>query len=272
VVAAIRAAATFVSILEAIMSIALQPATEPAFSCSGVTRFFGAVRALHDVSLSINRGEVVCLVGDNGAGKSTLVKVISGTLAPDDGEIVIGDRSYARYDMREAQRQGIQTVHQHLALCDKLSAAENIVLGREPAQLKIGPVTFVDRARARNIATESLAAVSATIPDIDVPVEKLSGGQRQAIAIARAVNAADRMVIFDEPTAALGIKQTQATLEAIRKVADTGLAALVIMHNLEDVFEIADRIVALRLGFVVADVPRSQISRAELAARMSGHE
>lgn len=254
------------------MSLAMQSAGDVAFSCSGITRFFGAVRALHDVSLSIDRGEVVCLVGDNGAGKSTLVKVISGTLAPDDGQIDIGDRSYRQYDMREAQRQGIQTVHQHLALCDKLSAAENIVLGREPAKARIGPVTFVDRARTRGIATESLAAVSATIPDIDVPVEKLSGGQRQAIAIGRAVNAAHRMVIFDEPTAALGIKQTAATLKAIRKVADTGLAALVIMHNLDDVFEIADRIVALRLGFVVADTPRNEISRAELAARMSGHE
>lgn len=254
------------------MSSALQAAPEAALSCAGITRFFGAVRALHDVSVSIDRGEVVCLVGDNGAGKSTLVKIISGTLPPDDGEITIGDRRYSQYDMREAQRQGIQTVHQHLALCNKLSAAENIVLGREPARLKVGPVSFLDRALAREIAINSLASVSATIPDIDVPVEKLSGGQRQAIAIARAVHAANRMVIFDEPTAALGIKQTAATLEAIRNVANTGLAALVIMHNLEDVFEIADRIVALRLGFVVADVARGQISRAELAARMSGHE
>lgn len=254
------------------MSTTVQQSSDLAFSCSGITRFFGAVRALHEVSFSINRGEVVCLVGDNGAGKSTLVKIISGTLAPDDGQITIGDRNYSSYDMREAQRQGIQTVHQHLALCDKLSAAENIVLGREPAQMKIGPVTFLDRARAQEIAIESLASVSASIPNIDIPVEKLSGGQRQAIAIARAVNAADRMVIFDEPTAALGIKQTAATLEAIRKVADKGLAALVVMHNLDDVFEIADRVIALRLGFVVSDIPRSEISRTELAARMSGHE
>jgi len=254
------------------MSSVQQPTPEVALSCEGVTRFFGAVRALHDVSMSVARGEIVCLVGDNGAGKSTLVKIISGTLAPDEGKITIGDRRYSHYDMREAQRQGIQTVHQHLALCDKLSATENIVLGREPARRKFGPLAFLDRARAREIALESLAAVSATIPDVDVPVEKLSGGQRQAIAIARAVHAADRMVIFDEPTAALGIKQTAATLEAIRKVSRTGLGALVIMHNLEDVYEIADRIVALRLGFVVADVPQSEISRAELSARMSGHE
>ncbi|WP_159458434.1 ATP-binding cassette domain-containing protein [Roseisalinus antarcticus] len=240
--------------------------------CRNLTRFFGAVRALHQVSLSINRGEIVCLVGDNGAGKSTLVKILSGTLAPDDGRIEIDGRDYRRYDMREAQRLGIQTVHQHLALCDKLSAAENIVLGREPGRFRFGPIEVFDRARAREIAEQSLKAVSATIPNIDLPVEKLSGGQRQAIAIARAVNAADRMVIFDEPTAALGIKQTAATLDAIRKVADTGLAALVIMHNLDDVYEIADRIIALRLGFVVADVPRSGMSRSELAARMSGHD
>lgn len=243
-----------------------------AVACKGITRFFGAVRALHGVNLSMSRGEIVCLVGDNGAGKSTLVKILSGTLAPDAGQIEIDGQAYNAYSMRQAQRLGIQTVHQHLALCDKLSAAENIVLGREPSRFGFGPVEVLDRKEARNIALTSLAAVSATIPDIDVPVEKLSGGQRQAIAIARAVHAADRMVIFDEPTAALGIKQTAATLEAIRKVADTGLAALVVMHNLEDVYEIADRIVALRLGFVVADVPRADISRKELAARMSGHE
>lgn len=245
---------------------------EVALSCSDISRYFGAVRALHRVNLEIARGEIVCLVGDNGAGKSTLAEIISGTLAPDAGEIVIGNRKYDQYDMREAQRQGIQTVHQHLALCDKLSAAENIVLGREPARLRLGPLAFLDRLKSREIALESLNAVSATIPDVDVPVEKLSGGQRQAIAIARAVNAADRMVIFDEPTAALGIKQTAATLDAIRNVARTGLGALVIMHNIDDVFEIADRVLALRLGIVVADVPISEISREELSARMSGHE
>lgn len=247
-------------------------ADKVAVACRNITRFFGAVRALHRVSLSIERGEIVCLVGDNGAGKSTLVKILSGTMPPDEGEIAIDGRSFSHYDMRAAQSLGIQTVHQHLALCDKLSAVENIVLGREPSRLGFGPLQVFDRPRARQIALASLKAVSATIPDIDLPVEKLSGGQRQAIAIARAVHAADRMVIFDEPTAALGIKQTAATLEAIRNSARTGLAALVIMHNLDDVYEIADRIVALRLGFVVADVARSDISRSELAARMSGHD
>lgn len=245
---------------------------QEAVACQEITRFFGAVRALHSVSLSISRGEIVCLVGDNGAGKSTLVKILSGTLAPDAGRLQIDERAYPSYTMREAQRLGIQTVHQHLALCDKLSAVENIVLGREPARFGFGPIEVLDRKGARAIARTSLAAVSATIPDIDIPVEKLSGGQRQSIAIARAVHAANRMVIFDEPTAALGIKQTAATLEAIRQVSRTGLAALVVMHNLDDVYEIADRIIALRLGFVVADVPRDQMSRTELAARMSGHE
>lgn len=243
-----------------------------ALACEGITRFYGAVRALHGASLSIDRGEIVCLVGDNGAGKSTLAKILSGTLSPDSGQIIVGGHAYGGYNMRQAQGLGIETVHQHLALCDKLSAAENIVLGREPARFRFGPLEVLDRSRARAIAEESLRAVSAQIPNVDLPVEKLSGGQRQAIAIARAVHSASRMVIFDEPTAALGIKQTAATLDAIRKVADTGLAALVIMHNLDDVYEIADRIIALRLGFVVADVPRSEISRSELAARMSGHE
>jgi len=245
---------------------------DTALACEGITRFYGAVRALHGASLSIDRGEIVCLVGDNGAGKSTLAKILSGTLSPDSGQIIVGQHAYNGYDMRQAQALGIETVHQHLALCDKLSAAENIVLGREPARFRLGPLEVLDRPRARDIAEESLRAVSARIPDVDLPVEKLSGGQRQAIAIARAVHSASRMVIFDEPTAALGIKQTAATLDAIRRVADTGLAALVIMHNLDDVYEIADRIIALRLGFVVADVPRSEITRSELAARMSGHE
>ncbi|RDC69045.1 sugar ABC transporter ATP-binding protein [Rhodovulum sp. 12E13] len=257
---------------DAPMSADGDAARRPAVACHDLTRFFGAVRALHGVTLSIAPGEIVCLVGDNGAGKSTLVKILSGALAPDAGQIEIDGRAYPGYAMREAQRLGIQTVHQHLALCNKLSAAENIVLGREPARLRLGPLEVLDRAKSRQIAVSSLEAVSASIPDIDIPVEKLSGGQRQAIAIARAVHAADRMVIFDEPTAALGIKQTAATLEAIRNVARTGLAALVVMHNLDDVYEIADRIVALRLGFVVADVARDRMSRAELAARMSGHD
>ena len=243
-----------------------------ALACEGITRFYGAVRALHGVSLSIDYGEIVCLVGDNGAGKSTLAKILSGTLSPDRGRIFVRGRAYEGYDMRQAQGLGIETVHQHLALCDKLSGAENIVLGREPARFRLGPLEILDRPRARDIAEASLRAVSARIPSVDLPVEKLSGGQRQAIAVARAVHSASRMVIFDEPTAALGIKQTAATLDAIRNVARTGLAALVIMHNVDDVYEIADRIVALRLGFVVADVPRNEITRSELAARMAGHE
>ena len=243
-----------------------------AIGCEGISRYFGSVRALHRVSMSISYGEIVALVGDNGAGKSTLVKVLSGNVAPDEGKIQLDGRQYSAYSMQDAQQMGIETVYQHLALCDKLTATENIVLGREPQLLAFGPLSIIDRKRARQIARQSIDDISANIPNIEAPVEKFSGGQRQAIAIARAVHAAHRLIIFDEPTAALGIKQTLATLDAIRRVADKGLAVMVIMHNLEDVYEIAHRIVALRLGSVVADIVKEDISRRDLAARMSGYE
>lgn len=243
-----------------------------AIECDGVSKFFGSVRALHRVSLSVSYGEIVALVGDNGAGKSTLVKVLSGSEHPDEGTLKLDGHHYSSYSLQKAQSMGIETVYQHLALCDKLTATENILLGREPELFSFGPLSIIDRRKALQIARQSISDISANIPNIDAPVEKFSGGQRQAIAIARAVHAAHRLIIFDEPTAALGIKQTKATLDAIRRVADKGLAVIVIMHNLDDVYEVADRIVALRLGSVVANVTRENMSRRELSARMSGHE
>lgn len=245
---------------------------EIVLECTGLSRFFGGVRALHRASLALRAGEICCLVGDNGAGKSTLANIISGKYRPDEGSIIVNGQSHSGYSIRLAQQLGIQTVHQHLALCNKLTAAENIVLGAEPLSFALGPIRIVNRREAERLAAEQVAEVGGRIPSIDVPVEKFSGGQRQAIAIARAVFRARRLVILDEPTAALGVRQTAATLEIIRRVAKRGLAVMVISHNLNDVYQVADRIVALRLGEIVLNTTPSQITPQDLRTHMAGIE
>lgn len=242
----------------------------PVVQCIAVSKYFGGVKALDGVTLSLSAGEVLALVGDNGAGKSTLVRILTGFYQPDHGELWFGDERVEQLSPRQARELGVETVHQHLLLCDNLDAAANVLLGQEPTRRRLGPLKFIDHRRARAEASRRLSEVGAAIGDLSAPVRQLSGGQRQAIAIARAMAASPRLVMFDEPTAALGTRQTEATLRLIRGVADRGVAALLISHNLDDVFAVADRIVALRQGRLVLDQPAAQANRETVVAAMAG--
>jgi ABC-type sugar transport system ATPase subunit len=250
------------------MNAAADPS--PLVRCESISKFFGGVKALDAVSLALHPGEVVALVGDNGAGKSTLVKILAGFLQPDLGELWIGNSPVVDLTPRRARAMGVETVHQHLLLCDNLGAATNITLGQEPVSRRIGPLRFIDHARARQEAARRLAEVGATIADLSLPIRQLSGGQRQAVAIARAMASSPRLVMFDEPTAALGARQTAATLQLIRRVAQRGVAVLLISHNLDDVFAVADRIVALRQGRLALDEPASTVRRDAVVMAMTG--
>jgi ABC-type sugar transport system ATPase subunit len=241
----------------------------PPVRCVGITKFYAGVQALDDVSLDLIAGECVCLVGDNGAGKSTLVKILSGMMSPDGGQVLIDDKPVSL--SRQAARQyGIEAVYQDLALCDPLGAVANVMLGQEPIKFRLGPIKFIDRRAAAESAIRRIREIGIELEDPTLPVRRLSGGQRQAIAIARATVRGHRMVIFDEPTAALGVRQTKTTLELVRRVADQGVAVVMISHSLDDVFDVADRIVALRLGKITLNTKLSETSREEVVACMTG--
>ena len=183
---------------------------------------------------------------------------------------MVGGDSYTSLTTLQARQLGIEAVYQDLALCDTLSASANVMLGQEPVRLKIGPIKFVDERESAKRAGELIGRVGAVIPDLHTSVARLSGGQRQAVAIARALVQAHRLVILDEPTAALGVAQTQASLDVIRKVAEQGVGVVMISHSLEDVFRVADRIVVLRLGAVVLDTPAASTHRREIVGAITG--
>jgi ABC-type sugar transport system ATPase subunit len=242
----------------------------PLLRCVGLTKYFGAVRALDNASLEVRSGEVVALVGDNGAGKSTLVNLISGLHQPDAGEIWLADEKLTHLTTAEARDLGIETVHQQLALCDNLDAASNIILGREPVKFRLGPLRFIDRKRAITEAEDGMATIGTRIDSFNVPVRRFSGGQRQGISVARATVRGGRVMIFDEPTAALGVHQKRTTLDLVRRVAERGIAVLLISHNLDEVFDVADRIVVLRLGRVVLEGSSAEISPELAVAAITG--
>lgn len=234
-----------------------------------ISKSFGAVRALQDVDFAVSGGEVVGLVGDNGAGKSTLVKVMAGIVAPDAGRIEFDGRPVSFSGPGEASALGIATVHQDLALCDNLDVVANLHLGREVVRGRLGRV--LDEIAMERRTLELLDALSVTtIPDVRAPVAALSGGQRQAVAIARSMLGEPRVVLLDEPTAALGVAQTRQVLELIRSLRGRGLGVVVISHNLADVFSVADRIVVLRLGRKVAEFDADRTSEAEVVAAITG--
>ncbi len=247
-------------------------AGEYVVECRQIKKAFGGVHALRGVDVAFRPGEVTALLGDNGAGKSTLVKILGGMYPPDDGEIVVAGERSDHLTPGSAAEQGIEVVYQDLALCDNLNAAANIVLGREP--VRRGPPGFrmLDRRRASAIGRERVAALGATVRDWSVPVRQLSGGQRQALAIARATISGHRLIVLDEPTAALGVHQTEATLRLVRNVAENGVAVVLIMHSIDQVMSVADRVVVLRLGAVCLDVPRAQTTKDEVVMRMMGVE
>jgi D-xylose transport system ATP-binding protein len=216
--------------------------TTPVLSLRGVGKTFGAVSALTDIDLEVHAGEVVALVGDNGAGKSTLVKVLSGVHQPDAGELFFDGRRVSIESPSAALELGIATVFQDLALCENLDVVGNLFLGREVGPMRLSEVEMETRS------WELLGELSARIPSVRVPIASLSGGQRQTVAIARSLLVNPRIIMLDEPTAALGVAQTAEVLNLIERVRARGLGVIMISHNMEDVRAVADRIVVLRLG------------------------
>ena len=233
----------------------------PLLQLQNITKTFGSVQALDDVDFEVRAGEVMALVGDNGAGKSTLVKCIAGTHAADHGEILFEGQEVHIHGPKDAARLGIEVVYQDLALCDNLDVVANMYLGREahsPLQVLREPPM-----EARTAETLKSLRVT-TIRSIRQQVARLSGGQRQSVAIGRAVMWNSRVVILDEPTAALGVAQTEQVLGLVRRLADQGLAVVLISHNLHDIFEVADRITVLRLGRNIAVYGRTETTQQEV--------
>ncbi len=235
---------------------------------SGVSKHFGAIQALTDVSLSLGAGEVVGLMGDNGAGKSTLVKIVAGNYPPSDGSISMEGRKVAFHKPADAREEGIEIVYQDLALCDNLTAAENVYLGRE-LTLGIGPFRVLNYRTMFQRAGELFAELKSETRPRDL-VRRMSGGQRQAVAIARTRLADPRIVLMDEPTAAISVRQIAEVLALIRRLRDHGIAVVLISHRMPDVFAVADRIVVLRRGVKVADKPIALSSPEEVTGLITG--
>jgi simple sugar transport system ATP-binding protein len=237
----------------------------------GIVKRYGHVEALGGADFSVHPGEVVALIGDNGAGKSTLVKAMSGVITPDDGELHIDGERVGLTSPQHARDLGIETVFQDLALAPELGPAENAFVGREllkPGLL--GRFGVLDRKEMRRRALESFTSLGTDVKDMDAPVAALSGGQRQSVAICRSVMWASRLVFMDEPTAALGVRQTRKVLDLIRRVADGGVAVVLISHNMTEVLEVADRVEVLRLGRRVAQFRAADTNVEELVGAMTG--
>jgi D-xylose transport system ATP-binding protein len=246
-------------------------ASAPILQMSGISKRFGAVQALTGVDFEVYPGEVVALVGDNGAGKSTLIKCVAGTHGPDEGTILFEGHEVKIHTPADATRLGIETVYQDLALCDNLDVVQNMFLGREvtakavPAAGLLSPLTMEKRA------LEVLEALDVTtIGSVRTKVAALSGGQRQSVAISRAVMWNSKLVILDEPTAALGVAQTAQVLALIRRLRERGLGIVVITHNLHEVFEVADRIIVLRLGQRVATFSQADTTPEAVVTAITG--
>lgn len=237
----------------------------PLVRMVGITKRFGGVQALRGVDLTVDRSEVVGLVGDNGAGKSTLIKILAGVYPPDQGELYVDGQRVRFRSPLDARAKGIEVVYQELALVDPLDVPANIFLGREPTS---GP--FIDRSRMRQEAQQLLRSLEIRIDPLHTPVGQLSGGQRQAVAIARAVRTDPRLVIFDEPTAALAPPEAARVLDLVRRLKARGIAVVFISHTLQHVFAVADRIVVLRSGLKVADRPASAVTLEEVVRQMVG--
>lgn len=238
---------------------------EPILSLRGISKHFGAVQALSDVDIDIHSGEVVALVGDNGAGKSTLVKVICGVGPPDEGTIYFEGKPGRIDTPHAAQALGIATVFQDLALCDNLDVVGNLFLGRE--LLRLGALDDVEMERRSG---KLLKELSATIPSLRSVVASLSGGQRQTVAISRSLLGDPKVVLLDEPTAALGVAQTEQVLNLIGRLRDRGLGVMVISHNMVDVRAVADRVVILRLGRVNGVFRMSEVTNEQIIASITG--
>ncbi len=233
-----------------------------------VTKDFGAIRALNDVSFSVEPGQVVGLMGDNGAGKSTLVKIMSGIFQPTTGSLELDGKPAHIHSPGEARSLGIETVYQDLALADNLSAADNIFLGRE-LKRHIGPFRFLRRREMNARAVELFGELKSETRASDL-VRSMSGGQRQAVAIARTRLADAKIILMDEPTAAISVRQVAEVLGLIHRLKDAGIAVILISHRMPDVFAVCERVIVMRRGTKVADKPISQTSPEEVTALITG--
>ncbi|MGL5850156.1 MAG: ATP-binding cassette domain-containing protein [Phycicoccus sp.] len=237
----------------------------PVLSMTGVSKRFGAVQALKDIDFHVESGEVVALVGDNGAGKSTLVKAIAGVYTPDEGQVVFDGSPVTIASPSEAQRLGIATVFQDLALCDNLDVVGNLFLGNEVVRTRA-----LDEVTMEKESWRLLRELSAKIPSVRIPVASLSGGQRQTVAIARSLLGRPKVVMLDEPTAALGVAQTAEVLNLVERLRESGLGVILISHNMSDVMAVADRVAVLRLGRNNGDFRVADTSAQEIIAAITG--
>lgn len=241
----------------------------PAIELRNVSKHFGNVIALSDVSMDVYPGEVMCLLGDNGAGKSTLIKIISGVFPPDKGELLVNGKPVRFGSPRDALDMGIATVYQDLAMIPLMSVSRNFVLGSEPVK-GFGPFKQFDVAKADRITREELFKMGIDIRDTSQPVGTLSGGERQSVAIARAVYHGARVLILDEPTAALGVKEAGVVLRYIAQARARGIAVVFITHNVHHAYPIGDRFTLLNRGRSYGTFPKSEISREEVVEMMAG--
>jgi len=244
---------------------------EPILEAREIVKDFGRVRALRGADFSVYPAEVVALVGDNGAGKSTLVKCLAGVEQPDGGEVLFEGSPVRLNTPTQARALGIETVYQDLALAADLDPAANLFLGREATRAGLlGKLGFLDKAEMHRRADEAFESLGVGLQDSNAPVANMSGGQRQGVAVSRAVTWASKVVFMDEPTAALGVVQTRHVLDLIRRVRERGLSVVLISHNLPEVFEVADRIEVLRLGERVAQFKREDVSMEDIVRAMTG--
>lgn len=247
-----------------------RPKGDRVFEIDGAHKAYGPVIALEEGSFSVGRGEIVCLLGDNGAGKSTLVKIISGAIRPDRGRMALEGREVHFLSPQDARAAGLETVYQDLALCPNLSIVHNMMLGREPVRRWLGFIPIRDDRRAARECRERLLALGVTLHDDGVLVRSLSGGQRQSIAIARALGDHVKLICLDEPTAALGVKQTAQVVALVRSIARAGTGVILVTHDMATVRALADRIVVLRLGRVVYDGGIANLTASDLWSLMAG--
>lgn len=255
-----------------------QPTSEPAPHAStailearGIIKNFGHVQALRGADFTAHAGEVTALIGDNGAGKSTLVKILSGVYQPTSGSMALDGKQVTFNSPSDAHAKGLETVYQDLSVAPDLTPAANMFMGREllrPGLL--GKLGFLDNVRMRSESAAAFQRLKVALKDMDTPIASLSGGQRQSVAICRSIMWAKRVVFMDEPTAALGVVQTRRTLELVRRIADTGVAVVLISHNMRDVLEVADTIEVLRLGRRIARLRNDNITIQDLVGAMTG--
>ncbi len=250
----------------------MSASAQPILSGVDLYKHFGGLVAVDRVSLDVHAGEVVGVLGDNGAGKSTLIKMISGVYRPDGGRLILNGRDVSFSSPQDARAAGIETIYQDLALCENLDAGANIFLGREPVRRMLGVLRAVDRPRMLTESRRILDQLDIRIAGLGRPIRQMSGGQRQAVAIARAVYWKAELMIMDEPTAALGVPEQRKVLALVRTLRERGVGVIIISHNLQDVLDVADRVLVMRRGRSVGERDIVGTTTADLLGLMIGAE